>query len=150
MTLSQQLQNDIKEAMKAKEKDRLTVLRGVKAAMVNKEIELGRTLEPQDEVALVLKLLKQRKEAAEGFRKGGAEEKAQQEEWEATLLEGYLPAPPSDQEIEDALEAEIALLPPEARQVKSLGAVMKALQARFAGRPLDGKVLSAKVKARLS
>ncbi len=150
MTVSQQLNDHIKEAMKAKEKERLTLLRSIKAAFQNKEIEIGDKLSPADEVALVLKMIKQRREAAEGFRKGGAEERAVQEDWEATLLESYLPPAPDEAEIDAAIEAEVAKLDPSAVNAKAMGPIMKALNEKFAGRPVDGKALSAKIKSRLS
>jgi uncharacterized protein YqeY len=150
MTVSEQLNEHIKDAMKAKEKERLTLLRSIKAAFKNKEIELGGPLSAGDEVALVLKMIKQRKEAAEGFRKGGAEERAQQEDREASLLESYLPPAPSEQEIEQAIDAEIARLDPAARNAKAMGPIMKALNETFAGRPVDGKALSQKIKSKLA
>lgn len=150
MNLSVQLNEHIKEAMKAKEKERLTLLRSIKAAFQNKEIELGSSLSAADEVGLVLKMIKQRREAAEGFRKGGAEDKAKNEEWEAELLGSYLPAAPSQSEIDEAIDAEIAKLDPDARNAKAMGPVMKALNELFAGRPVDGKALSQQIKTKLS
>ena len=150
MNLSVQLNEHIKEAMKAKEKERLTLLRSIKAAFQNKEIELGSSLSAADEVGLVLKMIKQRREAAEGFRKGGAEDKAKNEEWEAELLASYLPAAPSQSEIDEAIDAEIAKLEPDARNAKAMGPVMKALNELFAGRPVDGKALSQQIKTKLS
>lgn len=150
MNLSELLNEHIKEAMKAKEKERLTLLRSIKAAFKNKEIELGSSLSAADEVSLVLKMIKQRREAAEGFRKGGAEERAQNEDREAELLESYLPAAPSQSEIDEAIEAEIAKLDPAARNPKAMGPIMKALNEQFAGRPLDGKALSQQIKSKLS
>lgn len=150
MTVSEQLNDHIKEAMKAKEKERLTLLRSIKAAFQNKEIEVSGKLSGADEVSLVLKMIKQRKEAAEGFRKGGAEERAVQEDWEATQLESYLPPAPSEAEIDAAIEAEVAKLDEGARNAKAMGPIMKALNEQFAGRPVDGKALSQKIKSRLS
>lgn len=150
MTVSEQLNDHIKDAMKAKEKERLTLLRSIKAAFKNKEIELGSGLSAGDEVTIVLKMIKQRKEAAEGFRKGGAEEKALQEEWEAGQLQHYLPPAPSQAEIDAAIDSEVAKLAAEARNAKAMGPIMKALNERFAGRPVDGKALSQAIKAKLS
>lgn len=150
MTVSEQLNDHIKDAMRAKEKERLTLLRSIKAAFKNKEIELGSDLAPSDEVSLVLKMIKQRKEAAEGFRKGGAEDKAKQEDWEAALLESYLPPAPSEAEIDAAIDAEVAKIEASARNAKAMGPIMKALNEAFAGRPVDGKALSQKIKAKLS
>lgn len=152
MTVSEQLNDHIKEAMRAKEKERLALLRSIKAAFKNKEIELGSssTLSAADEVALVLKMIKQRREAAEGFRKGGAEDRAKNEDWEASVLETYLPPAPSEQELEAAIDTEIGKLDAGARNAKAMGPIMKALNEQFAGRPVDGKALSAKIKAKLA
>lgn len=150
MNLSEQLTEHIKDAMRAKDKERLTLLRSIKAAFQNKAIELGAPLSPAEEVGLVLKMIKQRKEAAEGFRKGGAEDRAKQEDWEATQLETYMPPPPSAEELEAAIDAEIDKLDAGARNPKSMGPIMKTLNEAFAGRPIDGKALSQKIKAKLS
>ncbi len=149
MSISETLNEQIKTAMKAKDKERLTLLRSVKAAFKNRELDLRGELPAGEEVAVVMKMIKQRKEAADGFRKGGAEERAKQEDWEAELLGSFLPAAPSESEIDLAIEAELGELAPEARTSKAIGAIMKALQAKFAGRPLDGKALSQKIKAKL-
>lgn len=135
--------------MKAKEKEKLTLLRSVKSAFKNKEIELGGDLSPADQTAVLLKLIKQRREAAEGFRKGGAEDRAQNEDWEAGQLEAYLPPAPSDEEIEKAIDEAVASIPDGERSPKSMGVVMKAVNEAFAGRPIDGKALSQKVRAKL-
>jgi uncharacterized protein YqeY len=150
MSFTEQLNDHIKAAMKAKEKERLTLLRSIKAALQNKQIELGSELTPADEVALLLKMIKQRKEAAEGFRKGGAEERAQHEDWEATQLQEFLPPAPSEDEVEAAIDAEIAKLDAAARNPKAMGPIMKTLNEAFAGRPIDGKALSQKIKAKLA
>ena len=94
-------------------------------------------------------MIKQRREAAEGFRKGGAEDRAQAEDWEAGVLESYLPPAPTDEEIEKAIDEEVAKIPEDERSPKSMGVMMKALNAKFAGRPIDGKALSQKVRQKL-
>lgn len=149
MDLNQRLNDDLKTAMKAKEKEKLTLLRSVKSAFKNKEIEIGGDLSPADQTAVLLKLIKQRREAAEGFRKGGAEDRAKNEDWEAAQLESYLPPAPSDEEIEKAIDEAVAAIPDGERSPKSMGVVMKAVNEAFAGRPIDGKALSQKVRAKL-
>jgi len=94
-------------------------------------------------------MIKQRREAAAGFRKGEAEERALNEDREAEQLESYLPPAPTDEEIEAAIDKEIAKIPEAERSGRSIGVVMKALQAEFAGRPVDGKALAGKIKAKL-
>ena len=135
--------------MKAKDKNRLTLLRSVKSAFKNKEIDTGTALSSAEEIAILLKLIKQRREAAEGFRRGNAEDRALNEDWEAQELESYLPPAPSEEEIEKAIDEELAAIPAQDRSPKVMGLLMKALNERFAGRPIDGKALSAKVKAKL-
>lgn len=149
MSLSEQLNADIKAAMKAREKDKLTLLRSVKSTFKNKEIDSGVALTGAEEVDILMKMIKQRVEAAEGFRKGGAEERAVNEENEKALLEAYLPPAPTEAEIDEVVHAEIAKIPEGDRGPKSIGVVMKAVQAEFAGRPLDGKLVSQKIKAAL-
>lgn len=149
MTLNDRLQEDLKTAMKAKEKEKLTLLRSVKSAFKNKEIDTGSPLTAAEETAVLLKLIKQRREAAEGFRKGGAEDRALNEDWEAEQLEGYLPPAPTDDEIDRTIDQAIAQIPDGERSPKSMGVVMKAVNDAFAGRPIDGKALSQKVRQKL-
>jgi uncharacterized protein YqeY len=92
-------------------------------------------------------LVKQRREAAELFRKGNRPELAEKEEAELSLIESYLPAAPTEEELEAAVAAAIAET--GATSMKQMGAVMKAAQARLAGKRVDGRLLSEKVKARL-
>jgi hypothetical protein len=93
-------------------------------------------------------LIKQRREAADMFRKGDRAELADKEEAELKLIESYMPAAPSDQEIQDAITA--ALSETGATSAKQMGLVMKAAQAKLAGKRVDGKALSEKVRARLT
>lgn len=148
MSLSERLTAELKQAMKAKEKEKLNVIRSVKAEFKKKEIDEG-PMTPEGEVQVLLKLIKQRREAAAGFRKGGAEDRAKVEDWEAEMLESYLPPAPSEEELDKAVDEEIAKLDEGERTPKAMGGVIKALQAKFAGRPVDGKSLAAKVKAKL-
>lgn len=135
--------------MKAKEKEKLTLIRSVKAEFKKQEIDTGSPLENEEEIKILLKMIKQRREAAAGFRSGGAEDRAKNEDWEAEQLESYLPPAPSDEAIESAIDEEIAKIPEEERGPRSMGTIMKALQAKFAGTPVDGKALAGKVKAKL-
>ncbi|HIB64500.1 MAG TPA: GatB/YqeY domain-containing protein [Phycisphaerales bacterium] len=149
MSLSEKLTADLKAAMKAKDKPKLNLLRSVKSSFKNKEIETQQPLSVEEETAVLMKMIKQRKEAADGFRKGGAEERAANEDWEAEALQSYLPPAPTDEEIESAIEAELAKIPESERSPKTMGVLMKALNEKFAGRPIDGKALSQKVRAKL-
>lgn len=149
MSLSDQINQDIKTAMKAREKEKLTLLRSVKATFKNAEIDSG-ALSESDEVSLIMKMVKQRKEAAAGFRKGGAEDRAQNEDWEAEMLESYLPSAPTEEELLAVIDSEVAKLDPADRTPRAIGTIMGALKEAFAGRPLDGKAASKTIKDRLS
>jgi uncharacterized protein len=136
------------EAMKAKDEARLSALRMAKSALKKHEIDSMKPLNESAELQVMNMLLKQRREAAELFRKGAREELAAKEEAEIQVLENYLPAAPSAAEIEEALTAAIAET--GANSSKQMGAVMKAAQAKLAGRRVDGKVLSDLVKQKLA
>lgn len=147
MSLLERVQADMVAAMKAKQEDRLSALRMAKAALKKQEID---SMKPLDEAAgmqVMNTLLKQRRESADMFRKGGREELAAKEEAEILILEGYLPSAPSQAEVEEAISAAIAET--GATSAKQMGAVMKAAQARLAGKRVDGKMLSELVKTKL-
>lgn len=135
------------EAMKARAEGRLSALRMMKAALKKHEIDSMKPLNEAAEMQVMNTLLKQRREAADLFRKGGREELATKEEAEAAILETYLPAAPSAAELEEAVT--VAISETGASSAKQMGAVMKAVQAKLAGKRLDGKALSELVKQRL-
>ncbi len=99
------------------------------------------------EMQILKSLVKQRTEAADAFRKGGREDSAAKEESERKLIESYLPAAADEQEIEAAIQA--ALAETGVTALKQMGIVMKAAQAKLAGKTVDGKSLSEKVRSRL-
>ena len=136
------------EAMKAKDEARLSTVRMVKAALKKQEVDSMKALDEATEVRILQNLIKQRSESAEMFRKGGREELAAKEEAERALIETYLPAAPGDDEIDAAIAA--ALAETGVTSQKQMGVVMKAAQAKLAGKRVDGKALSDKVRARLS
>lgn len=135
------------EAMKARAEDRLSALRMIKTALKKTEIDSMKPLDERTEQQVLNTLIKQRREAAEMFRKGGRPEQAEKEEAELRLIESYMPAMASEEEIEAAIAA--ALAETGVTSAKQMGAVMKAVQAALAGKRADGKVLSDKVRARL-
>jgi uncharacterized protein len=147
MKLIDKVQADIVAAMKAREEFRLGVLRMVKSALKNKEIEKIRALEPNEENSLLQTLVKQRQEAAEQFEKGGRAELAEKERKEIPIIESYLPAGATDAEMDAAVAAAIAET--AAASIKQMGAVVKAARAKLEGKTIDGKVLSDRVRARL-
>ena len=147
MSLEQALGPDIVTAMKAKDQTRLTALRMLKTALTNKNIEKGRALEGPEELQIVSMLVKQRREAIEQFTKGGRQDLADKEQAEIVILNGYLPAAASDDEIVAAVTAAIAET--GATSAKDIGKVMKATMAGLVGKTVDGKKVSETVKAKL-
>lgn len=150
MTLVDKVQKDLVAAMKAKDALRLGCLRMLKTALHNCEVEkgVGSELDEAEAMTVVKSLVKQRREAAAEFRKGGANDRAQQEEKEITVLDAYLPAAVSEDAIREAVEA--AVKETGAVTVKDMGKVMKAVMGRFAGQNVDGKQVSQLVRQRLS
>ena len=147
MSLQEQMQREMQEAMKARESLRLAVLRMMKTALKNKEIEKREPLEESEEMAVVRTLVKQRRDSIEQFRKGGREELAQKEEAELKLVEAYLPPAVDESKIYQAVVA--AVQETGATSPKEMGKVMKAVMAKFTGQTVDGKLVSGKVRARL-
>lgn len=134
-------------AMRAQEAPRLSTLRMVKAAMMNRQIEKGGELTDEEMVKMLTSLVKQRRDSVEQYEKGGRAELAAKERAEITVIEAYLPQAATREEIEQAVAAAIAET--GATSAKEMGAVMKAAQARLAGRAADGRTLSELVKAKL-
>jgi uncharacterized protein YqeY len=148
MTLSEQIQLDIVTAMKAKEELRLSVLRMVKAAVQLKEVEKMRPLDATESIQLLQTMVKQRKESIDQFSKGNRQDLADKEIKELAILESYLPAGASDAEMDAAIAKAIA--DTGAASIKQMGAVVKAAKETLTGKAVDGKVLSDRVRERLS
>jgi len=147
MTLIDRVQPDLLAAMKARQAARLSALRMIKAALMKWKVDSPKPLDEAAEMQVLRQLIKQRIDAAEMFRKGGRPEQAEKEEAEKTLIESYLPAGANEQEM-DAAVAE-ALSETGATSLKQMGLVMKAAQAKLAGKTVDGKALSDRVRSRL-
>ena len=147
MPIVDQINRDLTEAMKAKEVERLSAIRMVKTALKLRETELPGEVDDTEAIKVLNTLLKQRRDAAEQYRNGGREELALKEENEARLIQTYLPAAASEQDILQAVEASIAEL--GASSIKDMGAVMKAVRPKLEGKTVDGKTLSDLVKAKL-
>jgi uncharacterized protein YqeY len=148
MALLDRIQREMAEAMRAREEARLSTLRLIKTALKKHEIDAMKPLDEATEMQLLNTLIKQRRDSIDMFRKGNRPELAEKEEAELKLIETYLPAAPSPEEVEAAIQA--ALAETGASSLKQMGLVMKAAQARLAGTRVDGKALSDKVRARLS
>lgn len=149
MSLQKRIDEDLKEAMRAKDAPRLSVLRMLKAALKNAAIEkVGTTgeLADSDAIAVIRKQVKQRHDSIESFEKGGRAELAEKEKAEIAVLNNYLPRSMTAEELQRVVAETIAEVGATSRA--QMGAVMKALQPRVAGRA-DGKTLSAEVQRQL-
>ena len=147
MSLKERIVNDLTAAMKAQAAARLSTLRMVKAALMNREIEKGGPLTDEELTKLLQSLVKQRRDSVEQYEKGRREDLAAKERAEITVIEEYLPQAATREEIEQAVAEAIAET--GATSMKEMGAVMKAAQTRLAGRAADGRTVSEIVKARL-
>jgi uncharacterized protein YqeY len=147
MSLTELIQKDLIEAMKSKDELRLSVLRMVKSALKNKEIEKIRPLDDAESLQVLQTLVKQRRESVEQFSKGGRIDLAEKESREITFIEHYLPAGASDDDLNQAIAA--AITETGANSPKQMGAVIKSAKALLSGKMVDGKILSDRVRARL-
>jgi uncharacterized protein len=148
MPLLEQIQKDMVSAMKAREEARLGALRMIKTALQKHQIDSMKPLDEQTELQLLNMLIKQRREAADMFRQGDRPELADKEEAELKLIESYMPSAPTDAEIDAAIAA--AMSETGVTALKQMGVVMKAAQAKLAGKRVDGKALSDRVRAKLT
>ena len=147
MPIVEKVEKDLVAALKAQETLKLSVLRMMKAALMNKKVELGKAVDDAEALAVLRTLAKQRRESVEAFRKGGRDDLADKEEAEIKIVEAYLPAAASEEEIDAAVAAAIAET--GASTAKDLGKAMKAAMAKLAGKNADGKRVSEKVRAKL-
>lgn len=148
MRLRDKISADLMSAMKSKEAERLSVLRMMKAAVRNKEIDQRQELEDPQVVQVLLTLIKQRKDSIEQFTKGGRLDLAEKESAEIKVIETYLPAAVTDEEIEKVVDE--VMRETGAASIKDMGKAMKACMARFSGRPVDGNKVSLRVKTKLN
>jgi len=148
MAIVEQINQDIIAAMKAKEAERLSALRMIKTALTLRETELTGGVDDAEAGRVLNTVLKQRRDAAEQYRAAGRNDLAEKEEREALLIQTYLPAAATADELARAVDETVAEL--GATSMKDMGAVMKAVRPRLEGKTVDGKALSELVKARLS
>ena len=148
MSLSKQIVTDLTAAMKAQDAARTSTLRMVKAAMMNRQIEKGAELDDDDMQKLLRSLVKQRRDSIEQYEKAGRQELVDKEAAEIAVIETYLPAAASREEIEQAVMAAIAET--GASSMKDMGGVMKAVQTALAGKNADGRTISEVVKSKLT
>jgi uncharacterized protein YqeY len=148
MPIVDQINSDLTEAMKARDAERLSAIRMVKTALKLRETDLPGVVDDAEAMKVLNTLLKQRRDAAEQFRAGGREELALKEENEARIIQSYLPAAASEEDLSNAVDTAIAEL--GATSIKDMGAVMKAVRPKLEGKTVDGKALSDMVKTKLS
>lgn len=148
MPIVQQINRDITEAMKAREAERLSALRMVKTALTMRQSELPNGVDDTEASRVLNTLLKQRRDAANQYRAGNREDLAVKEENEARIIQTYLPASASEEEMTAAVVA--ALNESGAASMKEIGAVMKIVRSKLDGKTIDGKAISDLVKAKLS
>ncbi|HMK29250.1 MAG TPA: GatB/YqeY domain-containing protein [Terriglobales bacterium] len=148
MSISEQIQKDMTEAMKARSELRLSTLRMMKTAIKNREIEKRGPLDDKEAMQVLSTLIKQHKDSIEQFVKGGRQELADKEQAEIGIIESYLPKALGESDIVSAVRATIAEM--GAVTMKDMGAVMKNVMAKFAGARVDGKLVSETVKKELA
>jgi uncharacterized protein len=148
MSLTEKIQKDLVDAMRAKDELRLSVLRGIKSAIQYKETEKIRALDEPESIQILQTLVKQRKESIDQFTKGNRPELAEKETKELAIIESYLPAGASEDEMDAAITK--AISESGANSIKQMGAVVKGAKAALEGKTVDGKMLSDRVRDRLS
>jgi hypothetical protein len=147
MTLNEKIGAEITAAMKAKDAQRLSALRMLKAAVMNKGVEKGRDLDDSEVLQVVSSLVKQRRDSVEQFQKAGRQDLVDKETAELAILQDYLPPAASQEEIDAAVAAAIAET--GAGSVKDIGKVMKAVMPRLVGKNADGKAVNEAVRRTL-
>jgi len=150
VTLVDRIQQDMVAAMKSKDEARLSALRMVKSALQNRKVEKMAPLDDKEAQAVLVTLIKQRKEAVEQFTKGGRQEMADKEAAEIGVIESYLPKAATETEVVAGVRAVIAEM--DSPTIKDMGSVMKNAMARFQGADVrvDGKMVSDVVKRELA
>jgi hypothetical protein len=148
MALLDQVQRDMSAAMKERDQARLNALRMIKAALMKHQVDTMKPLDEAAEMQIMKQLIKQRAEAAEVYRNAGRPEQAENEEAERRLIESYMPAAATEEEMDEAIAG--AISETGVTSLKNMGVVMKSVQARLKGKSVDGKKLSEKVRSRLS
>lgn len=146
MTLKEQLMEDMKAAMKAKEQITLATIRFTRAAIKNREIEVGEELDDEGVLKVMASLVKQHKDSIEQYQQGGRDDLVAKEQAELEVLEAYLPQQLSEEEVQALVDEAIQAV--EATSMRDMGKVMKHIMPKTQGRA-DGKMINQLVKARL-
>jgi uncharacterized protein len=148
MSLLDEVQAALADAMRKRAHARLTALRMLKTALTNREIEKGRPLDDHEARQVVTSLVKQRRDSIEQFARGGRQDLVDKEAAEISVLEAYLPASVDPAFVEQAIGE--AIRETQAVCVKDIGRVMKAVMAKLAGQQVDGKMVNELVRQKLS
>ena len=144
MRLRDKINIDLMSAMKSKETERLSALRMMKAAIKNKEVEMRKELEDPQVLPVLMTMIRQRKDSIEQYDKGGRPDLSEKEAGEIKVIEQYMPAAVTEEEIRSVVESVIAET--GAKSPKDMGMVMKTCMARLARRPIDGRQVNELVK----
>jgi len=147
MSLYQRLDQDFKAALKAKDQIRVGVLRMLKTAVKNREVQVIRKLEDEEILGVISNQVKQRQDSIAQFQRGGRQDLVEREQAELAVLENYLPAPMDEAGVEKAVAELIKEL--GASSLKDMGPVMKTFMSRYAGQA-DGKIVSELVRRKLA
>jgi uncharacterized protein len=147
MSLQNRLNEDLKLAMKARDQLRMDVIRMIKAAVMNREMEIKKDLDDAEMSRVMTTMIKQRRESVEQFEKGNRAELAAKERQEITIIESYLPQGLSLEQLSTVVNTVIEET--GARSLKEMGVVMKAVMVRLTGQPVDGRQISDLVRAKL-
>ena len=156
MTIAEKIDNDIKDAMRAREEHRLTTLRMVKSALRSREIDKREPLTDSEQTAILSTLLKQRRESVEQFTKGGRPERAEKEQAEISMIESYMPQAAGEEQVREIVRTAISTLTGNNEGAKpgpkDMGAAMKLVQQRIlaSGLRADGKLVSDLVRSELN
>ena len=147
MNLKEKINSEMISAAKARDKIRLSTIRMIKAALHNKEIDLKRELNDEELLQVLSSIVKQRKDSIEQFGKAGRVDLVEKEEEELKVVQEFMPEQLSEEEVETEIEKVIEEV--GAVSIKEMGKVMKVVMSKLTGRA-DGKIVSEKVKAKLS
>lgn len=148
MSLKDKIISDMKVAMKAQETAKLSVLRMIKADIMNKEIDKGENLSDEQITKSLNTLVKQRRDSAQQYENAKRPDLAEKEILEISFIEYYLPKAASDEELEKAVKE--AISETGASSMKDMGIVMKTSLAKLSGKTVDGKAVSEKVRSQLA
>ncbi len=154
MSIIEQVQKDMVEAMRSRDEERLSTLRMMKAALKSKEIEKRAAIDDTEAVQVLGTMVKQRKDSIEQFTKGRRQELAEKEAREITVIETYMPKAASEDEMRAIVAEVVAQITAEKGKPtpKDMGLVMKAIMARFGEKGIraDGKLVNEMVRTELN